>query len=62
MNLTGVLKIPFTYSIVTNIDKEHLDYYKSFNNLKKNFLKFINNTPSLGKLLFAQMTKIIEKY
>ncbi len=43
------LKIPFTYSIVTNIDKEHLDYYKSFNNLKKNFLKFINNTPSVGK-------------
>ena len=24
----GSFKIPFTYSIVTNIDKEHLDYYK----------------------------------
>ena len=23
------LKIPFSYSIVTNIDSEHLDYYKS---------------------------------
>ena len=43
------LKIPFTYSIVTNIDKEHLDYYKSFNNLKKNFSNFIDNTPSVGK-------------
>ena len=42
------LKIPFTYSIVTNIDKEHLDYYKSFNNLKK-FSNFIDNTPSVGK-------------
>jgi len=43
------LKIPFTYSIVTNVDSEHLDYYKSLNNLKKNFLDFIEQTPSLGK-------------
>jgi len=43
------LKIPFTYSIVTNIDSEHLDYYKSINNLKKNFSDFIEKTPSLGK-------------
>ena len=31
------LKIPFTYSIVTNIDYEHLDYYKNISNLKKSF-------------------------
>ena len=31
------LKIPFTYSIITNIDAEHLDFYKSLKNLKKNF-------------------------
>ena len=43
------LKIPFTYSIVTNIDSEHLDYYKSLNILKKNFSNFIEKTPSLGK-------------
>ena len=43
------LKIPYTYSIITNIDNEHLDYYKSINNLKKNFSKFIEKTPSLGK-------------
>ena len=43
------LKIPFSYSIVTNIDSEHLDYYKSLNNLKKNFSDFIEKTPSLGK-------------
>ena len=43
------LKIPFTYSVVTNIDTEHLDYYKSINNLKKNFSNFIEKTPSLGK-------------
>ncbi len=43
------LKIPFTYSIITNIDSEHLDFYKSLENLKKNFSNFIEKTPSLGK-------------
>ena len=43
------LKIPFTYSIVTNLDSEHLDFYKNINNLKKSFLKFIEEIPSLGK-------------
>ena len=42
-------KIPPTYSIVTNIDKEHLDYYKSLKFLKENFIKFIEKTPSFGK-------------
>ena len=43
------LKLPITYSIVTNIDKEHLDFYKSFKKLKKSFHKFIEKTPSFGK-------------
>ena len=43
------LKIPFTYSIITNIDAEHLDYYKSLKNLKKNFSQFLEKIPSLGK-------------
>ena len=43
------LKIPPTYSIVTNIDKEHLDFHKSMNNLKKQFINFIKKTPSIGK-------------
>jgi len=43
------LKLSLTYSIVTNVDKEHLDYYKSFKNLKKSFLNFIEKTPSFGK-------------
>jgi|TARA_B100001971_G_scaffold138709_1_gene128196 UDP-N-acetylmuramate--alanine ligase len=42
-------KIPSTYLIVTNIDKEHLDYYKSLEVLKKNFINFIEKTPSFGK-------------
>ena len=43
------LKIPFTYSIATNLDSEHLDFYKNINNLKKSFIKFIEKIPSVGK-------------
>jgi UDP-N-acetylmuramate--alanine ligase len=38
-----------TYSIVTNIDREHMDYYKSMSDLKNLFIKFINKVPSFGK-------------
>ena len=41
--------VPPTYSIVTNIDKEHMDFYKSMKDLKKLFIKFINKVPSFGK-------------
>ena len=43
------LKVPINYSIVTNIDKEHLDYYKNFNNLLEAFQTFIEKTPPIGK-------------
>ena len=45
------LKLPVTYSIVTNVDKEHLDFYGSFEKLKKSFSDFIDKTPSFGKSL-----------
>ena len=47
------LKLPITYSIVTNVDKEHLDYYGSFKKLKNSFLNFIEKTPSFGKSLIC---------
>ena len=43
------LKIPFNYSIITNIDNEHLDYYKTMKNLKNKFIEFVDKTPSFGK-------------
>jgi len=43
------IHVPPTYSIVTNIDREHMDYYKSINDLKNLFIKFINKVPSFGK-------------
>jgi UDP-N-acetylmuramate--alanine ligase len=41
--------VPPTYSIVTNIDREHMDFYKSMDDLKKLFIKFVNKVPSFGK-------------
>ncbi len=43
------LKVSPTYSIVTNIDREHIDHYKNLASLKKSFKKFIEKTPSFGK-------------
>ena len=43
------IKLSPTYSIITNIDQEHMDHYKSMKNLKEFFIKFIEKTPSYGK-------------
>ncbi len=47
------LQLPFTYSIITNIDEEHLEYYGSIENLKRCFIKFAEKTPSFGKTLIC---------
>jgi UDP-N-acetylmuramate--alanine ligase len=38
--------------VVTNIDKEHLDYFKTFANVKKAFRDFILKLPETGFLVF----------
>jgi len=43
------IKVSPTYSIITNIDREHMDFYKSMNNLKNLFINFIEKVPSFGK-------------
>jgi len=47
------LKLPITYSIVTNLDKEHLDFYGNLEKLKKSFCEFIEKTPSFGKSIIC---------
>ena len=47
-----------TYSIITNIDREHMDYYKSIKDLKNHFIKFIDKTPSFGKSFICNDDKI----
>ena len=43
------IHVPPTYSIITNIDREHMDFYKSMSDLKDLFVKFANKVPSFGK-------------
>ena len=58
----GILKLPINYSIVTNIDYEHLDYYKI---IKICISKFINKTSPTGKAILCidnlNIRKILNK-
>ena len=47
-----------TYSIITNIDREHMDFYKSLDNLKKYFNQFIEKVPSFGRSFICIDDKI----
>ena len=59
------LKLPINYSIVTNIDYEHLDFYKNYKNLENSFIDFINKTPPTGKSIICidnnNVKKILKK-
>ncbi len=50
--------IPPTYSIITNVDREHMDFYKSIKDLKYYFKKFIEKAPSFGKSFICLDDKI----
>ena len=47
-------------SVVTNIDKEHLDYFKTFGNVIKEFKKFILKLPADGFLVANKDDKNIQ--
>tara|TARA_B100000575_G_C23129694_1_gene655080 strand:+ start:827 stop:2221 length:1395 start_codon:yes stop_codon:yes gene_type:complete len=59
------LKLPINYSVVTNLDNEHLDYYKNYKNLEKSFIEFIDKTPPTGKSIICidnnNIRKILNK-
>ena len=42
------LKLPADVAIVTNIDPEHLDHFKTFDAIKEAFLAFVENLPFYG--------------
>ena len=42
------LKLPHEINIITNIDPEHMEYYKSFKSLFRAFQKFASNIPIYG--------------
>ncbi|MCX5923668.1 MAG: UDP-N-acetylmuramate--L-alanine ligase [Candidatus Dependentiae bacterium] len=43
------LQLPKTFSIVTNINREHLDVYKDLEDIKQTFLQFLKQIPFYGK-------------
>ena len=52
------IHIPPTYSVITNIDREHMDFYKSMDDLKNYFTKFVEKVPSFGKSFICIDDKI----
>src|SRR5512136_1690012 len=42
------LKLMPTIAVVTNIDPEHLDFYKGIDEIKETFLQFLNKIPFFG--------------
>ena len=42
------MKLLPTIAVVTNIDPEHMEYYKTVENLEASFVKFIHNMPFYG--------------
>lgn len=42
------LKLSPTIAVITNIDREHLDYFKNLRRIKKAFLEFANKVPFYG--------------
>ncbi len=52
-------------ALITNIDREHLDYYKNLGNIKRTFIKFLSNVHPYGLVVLnednPQLVKI-KKY
>jgi len=49
----GVLKLSPVLEVVTNIDLEHLDYYRDIDHIKETFLAFIDKIPFYGAAILC---------
>jgi len=47
------LKLAPVITVVTNVDLDHMDHYKTEENLQLSFLQFINKTPFYGKAILC---------
>jgi UDP-N-acetylmuramate--alanine ligase len=47
------LKISPTIAVVTNIDREHLDYYKDIHEICQHFINFVNKVPFYGSIVLC---------
>ena len=55
------IKVPSSIGVITNIDPEHMDYYKTFDNLYGAFKKFVNNLPFFGFVVICADHKVARK-
>ncbi len=53
------LKLSPTIAVVTNIDREHMEFFKEMKQLKDAFLSFINKVPFYGVALICSENKYI---
>ena len=47
--------------VITNIDNDHLDYYKNIQDIQKAFSQLISKVPADGFIITTQMIKILKK-
>ncbi|WP_457568552.1 UDP-N-acetylmuramate--L-alanine ligase [Desulfurobacterium sp.] len=47
------LKILPSVSVITNIDADHLDFYRDINNIKRSFLEFANRVSFYGRVFLC---------
>lgn len=45
------MKLSPTIAVITNIDPEHMDHYRDFNELKQTFVSFANKVPFYGAVV-----------
>ena len=55
------LKLPHQINIITNIDYEHLDYYKDIETLISTFEDFVNKIPFYGFSIICTANKLSSK-
>ncbi|MBF0117895.1 MAG: UDP-N-acetylmuramate--L-alanine ligase [Desulfobacterales bacterium] len=54
------LKFSPTIAVVTNIDREHLDFYKDLDSIKEVFLQFIDKIPFYGRAVLCLDNEAIQ--
>ena len=54
-------KVPNFFSIVTNVEEEHMDYYKTFEKIYASFQQFINNTPFYGTIFGCNDCPVVRR-
>ena len=47
-------------AVISNIDHEHIDFYRSMNNLRKTFIDFINKIPFYGRAILCVDDKEVQ--